>query len=72
EYWRHNGEQLSPHEIKLEIQESKSWNDLWCADTKITCIPVPKGDCSYDPRFKTPDWLVNDDTRSKDEQKIYW
>ncbi|PTO70541.1 reverse transcriptase domain-containing protein [Vibrio splendidus] len=72
EYWRCDGEQLSPHEIKVEIQGTNSWDDLWNTDTKIICIPEPKGDVSYDPRYKTPSWLVTDSTRSTDEQKVYW
>ncbi|MCE4934010.1 reverse transcriptase domain-containing protein [Aliivibrio fischeri] len=78
EFWRNNGEQLSPHEIKLEIQGAKSWDDLWNPGTKIICYLEPKEDASYDPRYKTPTWLVTGLTRSADiisstdEQKIYW
>ncbi|WP_162852245.1 RNA-directed DNA polymerase [Aeromonas media] len=72
EYWRDNGQQLSPHELKLEIPEYKSWTNLWRADTKLTCIPEPKQVGSYDPRYQTPDWLEKNNIESNDFSKIYW
>lgn len=72
EHWRNNGQQLSPHELKLEIPEYKSWANLWRTDTKLTCIPEPKRVDSYDPRYQTPDWLEKNNIESNDAQKIYW
>ena len=71
-FWRIDGHQLSPHELRIEIPAGKSWNDLWRIDMELTCIPDPKSVSSYDPRYETPDWLVNNIEGYQFERKIYW
>ncbi|MGY3933207.1 Reverse transcriptase (RNA-dependent DNA polymerase) [Aeromonas encheleia] len=73
-FWRKDGYQLSPHELRVEIQSGKSWCDLWKIDTELTCIPDPKemSLSSYDPRYETPEWLANDNEGYQYERKIYW
>lgn len=72
EVWRSNGEQLSPNEIKVEIHGAHTWHDLWKADCKISCMPEPKSENLFDPRFETPRWLISDTYTLEDEKKIYW
>lgn len=73
-FWRKNGHQLSPHELRVDIPAGRSWADLWKFDVELTCTPDPKmGNFnSYDARYKTPDWLENDSDGCQHERKIYW
>jgi hypothetical protein len=70
--WHASGNQISPHEIKVLLQNNKPWHELWQSDAKILCSADRKDDTSNDPRYKTPGWLSKHQPESCSEQKIYW
>ncbi|MHA2781331.1 reverse transcriptase domain-containing protein [Vibrio harveyi] len=66
----------SPHEIKVNLHNSRSWSDTWKSHTEIRCELEPKGQDYFDPRYKTPEWLTSSsdyvESTENDEQRIYW
>ncbi|WP_205953314.1 RNA-directed DNA polymerase [Pantoea stewartii] len=69
--WQPNGSQyFSPHEIKVKLDNiSTSWTELWHPGVKISCTIDKIG---KDPRYKSPEWLVNSQQPQNDEHKLYW
>lgn len=70
--WLHS----SPHEIKVNLQGPRSWEDAWKSYTEIKCELESKGKNYFDPRYKTPKWLISSsdsvESNETDEQRIYW
>ncbi|HHQ4314372.1 TPA: RNA-directed DNA polymerase, partial [Serratia fonticola] len=71
--WQPNGKQYSPHEIKVKLDDvSTSWTELWHPDVDISCSIDKIGKIAKDPRYESPEWLVNSQQPQNDEQKLYW
>lgn len=59
----------SPNEIKLKIEPSDNWNELWRAEVKIIGCKVHLKKQTADPRFAIPDWI---DDSAEDNKILYW
>jgi hypothetical protein len=72
--WQPDGKQYSPHEINVKIGGNfTSWSELWHPNVNISCSIDKIGKKAKDPRYKSPDWLVNDkQSPNNDEKKLYW
>ncbi|MBG2711585.1 Reverse transcriptase (RNA-dependent DNA polymerase) [Proteus mirabilis] len=68
--WSDNGNQASPHEIKIKLKDNIYWEDLWKTNSNIECEIKRRENNENDPRYRSPKWLEKD--KNSDGRKIYW